>query len=106
MCVYSRIVGQSVVYYMCQVVDIQTAGSDVGSHQHRNNTVAELAHHYVALLLRQVAVKSLGIISVGYKAVGDFLGIASGAAEDYGVDAGELSATRFRARYLSRALTI
>ncbi len=72
---------------MCEIVHIQAAGSNVGGHQQGNYSVAEFAHHYIALLLAEVAVEGFGVVAVGNQLVGDFLGVAACAAEDYSVNA-------------------
>ena len=51
------IIGQTVVDDVCEVVDIQATGSDIGSYQQLNSVLAELLHSQVALLLRQVTVQ-------------------------------------------------
>ena len=82
------IVGQSVVDDMRQVVDVQSAGSHVGSHQQLRQVTAELLHGQVALLLREVAVQGLGIIAVLDELVGYLLRLNLRAAEDNGKDTG------------------
>ena len=81
------VVGQTVVDYMRQVVDIQTAGCHVGGHKQLGEVLAELLHSEVALLLREVAVERLGVVAVLYQFVGYLLGLYLGAAEDDGEDA-------------------
>ncbi len=86
--VYSRIVGQTVVDYVGEVVDIEASRGNVGSYQESDYAVAEFPHHDIALLLAQVAVQSVGVVTVADKLVGDFLGVATCAAEYDSVDAG------------------
>ena len=73
---------------MGQVVNVETAGCHVGCHEDGYYAVAEFFHHNVALLLRKVAMKGVGVISVVDEVIGHFLGFAFCAAEHYGVDAG------------------
>ena len=70
---------------MSEVVDIESAGSHIGSDKESDDTVAEFLHDNVALLLAEVAMERVGIISVGNEMVGDFLSVATCAAEDDGV---------------------
>ena len=51
------IIGQTVVDDVCEVIDIQTTSSHIGSHQQLDGVLAELLHSQVALLLRQVTVQ-------------------------------------------------
>ena len=83
-----RIVGQTVVDHMGEVVYIKTAGGDVGGHEEGEHAVAEFLHHDVALLLAEVAVEGVGIIAVADEAVGNLLCVAASAAEYDGVDIG------------------
>ncbi len=94
--VHGRIVGQSVVDHMGQIVYVESAGGHVGGHEQRYHSVAEFAHHYVALLLRQVAVERFGVVAVGYQFVGNLLRIASCAAEYDGVDVGRVVGYAFK----------
>ena len=77
-----RVVRQTVVDDVSEVVDIESAGCDVCSDEHRHHTVAELLHHDVSLLLRKITVKGLGIVTVSDKFIGHFLCVAASAAED------------------------
>ena len=81
-----RVVGQSVVDDMGEVVYIETAGSHIGSHKQLYAALAELLHREVALLLGQFAVQCIGIVSVLYQFVGNLLCLHTGAAEDDAVD--------------------
>ena len=49
---------------------------------------AELAHHQVALLLREVAVQRIAVVALVHEVLGDVLRLELGAAEDDAVDAG------------------
>ena len=72
---------------MCQVVNVQTAGSYIGSHEQLYGMLAELLHGQVTLLLRQVAVQRLSIVAVLDELVGNFLCLNLRAAENDGKDA-------------------
>ena len=82
------IVWQSVVNDVRQVIDVQSAGSHVGSHQQLYGMLAELLHGQVALLLREVAMQRLGIVPILDELVGHLLRLYLRAAEDDGEDAG------------------
>ena len=84
--VYGCIVGETIVDDVRQIVDVETSGSYIGGHKYADNTIAELAHHYVALLLREVTVKRVGIVAVGNQFVSDFLSVAACAAEHDSID--------------------
>ena len=71
---------------MSEVVDVETAGCHVGSHEELRQMAAELLHREVALLLREVAVECLGIVAVVDELVGNLLGLPLCAAEDDAVD--------------------
>ena len=55
-----RVVRQTVVYHVGEVVDIEAAGGHVGCHEQGDDAVTELTHHQVTLLLRKVAVEGVG----------------------------------------------
>ncbi len=84
------VVGQAVVDDVGEVVDVESAGRHVGGHEYGDHAVAEFLHHYVALLLGEVAVEGFGVVAVADEVVGYLLGVAAGAAEDYGVDVGRV----------------
>ena len=73
---------------MCQIVDIKTACSHIGSHKELSRVLAKFLHRIVALGLREVAVQAVGIIAVGYQLVGHILRILASATEDDAVDVG------------------
>ena len=78
------VVGQSVVYYVGEVVYVESARGHVGGHEQLREVLAELLHREVALLLREVAVQRLGVVSVVDELVGYLLRLALCAAEYYG----------------------
>ena len=80
------VVGQSVVYYVRQVVNVQSTCGNISGNQELHVVVAELLHGEVALLLTQVAVQRFGIVSVANKLVGNFLRLDLGTAKDDGED--------------------
>ena len=82
------VVRETVVDDVCQVVDIEASGGNVGGDEELRTVLAELLHGQVALGLCQVAVEGLGVVAVADEVVGDFLGLHAGAAEDDGIDAG------------------
>ena len=71
---------------MSQVIHVQSAGSDIGSNQQLNVFNTELLHHIVALRLAQFAMQRIGIVTVLYQFVGNFLCLLTGAAENDTVD--------------------
>ncbi len=77
-----HIVGQVVVEYVRQVIDVQTARRHIGGHQQLQVLEAEAAHGVVALGLRQVAVQGVGVVAVAYEFFGHLLRLAPGAAEN------------------------
>ena len=81
-----RIIRQTVVYNMRQVVHIQSAGSHIGSYQQLQMALAELLHHQVALCLGKLSVKRIGVVSVLNQFVGNLLCFLTGAAEDDSVN--------------------
>ena len=60
---------------MRQVVNIQSARSDIGGHEQLNAMLTEALHRQVALLLREVAVKGVGIVTVLNQFVGYLLSL-------------------------------
>ena len=80
------VVGQTVVDDVCQVVDIQSAGSHVGGHEQLQMAQTELLHHEVTRRLRQLAVQCVGVIALLHQLVGNLLRLKSCAAEDDAVD--------------------
>ena len=88
--------GQAVVDDMGEVVDIEPPGGDVGGDEQLQVVQAELLHHRVALLLREVAVQGVGVVAVLDEGVGDFLGFEAGAAEDDAVDVGVVVGNAFQ----------
>ena len=81
------VIRQSEVNHVCQVVNVQSACSHIGSYQQLCQVVAELLHRLVALLLVQVAMQRLGIVAVLNQLVGHLLCLYLGATEDNGKDA-------------------
>ena len=79
-----NVVGHSVVYHVSEVVYVQSARRHVGGNKQLSKMFAELLHGEVALLLAQVAVQTLGVVSVAYQQVGSFLRLNLCAAEDDG----------------------
>ena len=71
-----------------EVVDIEAAGSHVGGYEELHALGAKLLHGEVPLRLGELAVESLGVVSVLYEFVGHLLCLHACAAEDDGVDAG------------------
>ena len=87
-CIVLDIVGHTVVDDVGQVIYIEAAGSYVGGHEQLNAMLAEALHREVALLLREVAVESVGVVAVLYEFVGNLLRLEARAAENDGVDLG------------------
>ena len=83
---------------MGKVVDVEAAGRYVGGNEQLQIVQAELLHHGVALLLREVAVQRVGIVAVLDEGVGYFLGFEAGAAEDDAVDVGVVVGDAFQCR--------
>ena len=83
--IYSRVVGETIVDHMGEVVHVKTSGSHVGGYQELGDMVAEFLHREVALRLREVAVQTVGIVAVIDKMVGHLLRLLTGAAEDNAV---------------------
>ena len=81
------VAGQSVVYHVCEVVDIESSCCHVGSDEQLGDMCAKLLHGEVALLLCQIAVQRFGVVSVAYELVGNLLCLCLCAAEDDGIDA-------------------
>jgi len=82
------IIGQAVIDDVSQVRDIQATGSYVGSYKELDVADTKLVHHVIALLLREVAVKGIGAVTVFDEFVGDFLGFYFGTAKNDAVNAG------------------
>ena len=82
-----HIIRQTIVDNVSQIVNIQTTGSHIGSHQELNGMVAELLHGEVTLLLTQVAVQCLCIITILNQLICNILSLQLGAAEDNCKDA-------------------
>ena len=64
------------------VVHVNPAGSDIGCNQDIDLSLAEPAHHPVALRLFHIAVQFLGTVPPGLDLSGQFLCPALGVAED------------------------
>ena len=77
-----NVVGKSEVDNMGEVVNIKSSGCHIGGNEELGEVLAELLHGKVALLLTEVAVQTLGIISVVNKFVGNLLSLKFSAAED------------------------
>ena len=73
---------------MRQVIYIQPARGHVCGDKYLKAALTELAHHEVALCLRQVTVEGVCAISVTYEFVGHFLRFGTCAAEHYGIYVG------------------
>ena len=71
---------------MSQVIHVQSAGSDIGSNQQLNVFNTELLHHIVALRLAQFAMQRIGVVTVLYQFVGNFLCFLTGTAKNDTVD--------------------
>ena len=82
------VVGQAVVDDVCQVVHVQSAGSDIRSHQQLQMAHAELLHHQVTLCLRKLAMQRVGIVALLHQLVGYLLRFFACTTEDDGVDIG------------------
>ena len=82
-----HIVRQTIVDDVGKVIYVQSTGSHIGCHQELHGMVTELLHGEVTLLLTQVAMQSLGIVTVLDELVGDVLCLQLGAAEDNRKDA-------------------
>ena len=63
--------------------DINTAGCDIGGHQHIDLTALEPGHDPVALRLRQIAVKAVHIKVQARQLVGQHTGVILGVAENH-----------------------
>lgn len=81
-CVAFRIIGQAVVDDVGEVVDVQTACGNVGSHQQLQVAYAEFLHDGIALRLAQFTVQRVGIVTFLHQFVGNFLSFLAGTAED------------------------
>ena len=73
---------------MGEVVHVQAAGGHIGSHQKLQVFETETTHGVVALGLRKVAMKRVGVVAVFDKLFGHLLSFAAGAAKDNRIDAG------------------
>ena len=76
------VVGQTVIYDVCKLVNVESSRRNIGCHKKLNPLLAELLHCKVALSLRQFAVEGFGIISVLNEFVGNLLRFHSGTAEN------------------------
>ena len=73
---------QLVVDHPRDMLDIETAGGDVGGDQDRRLTAAELGHDPVAGVLAEVALERDHGIAEGFKPAGQLLDAVLGAAKD------------------------
>src|SRR5258708_2469515 len=74
-----RDVGQIEVDDVADALDVDAAGGDVGRDQGADTAVAEVFQHALALVLRLVAVDSLGRDAVLVEAANDLVGAVLGA---------------------------
>ena len=79
-----RIRRQLVADHRRQGLDVESARSDVGGHQHRTTPVGEAHQHFVAIALFQVAIEREHGKAALRQLVGHFLGVAFGVAEHQG----------------------
>ena len=82
MSIVLNVIGQTKVYYVSQVVHIQSTGSHIGSNQQLQLTLAELVHGQVTLRLRKVSVQRIGVVAVLHQLVGNLLRLQAGTAEN------------------------
>ena len=80
--IHGVVVGQTVTDDVRKVVHVKTTRSHIGSHEQLQIALTELLHHGIALRLREVAVQSIGIVTVLNQFGGDFLSGGACAAED------------------------
>ena len=73
-----RIIGQAVVDDVGEVVDVQSACGNVGSHQQLQVAYAEFLHDGIALRLAQFTVQRVGIVTFLHQFVGNFLSFLCG----------------------------
>ena len=64
------------------VVNVDTAGSNVGSNQHINSALAEFLHYTVTLVLAQVAMQALSHVATAGKCDRQVINTLFGTAED------------------------
>ena len=81
------VVRQSIIDDVCEVVNVESASSNVRCHQQLYSVLTELLHSEVALLLRQVTVQRFCIVTVANQFVSHFLRLNLRATEDDGEDA-------------------
>jgi hypothetical protein len=72
------------VHDVGDVVDIEAASGDIGRDEDIERAVAEAAHHPVALLLRQPAVESAGIVAAAAERGRQVVDLAARPGEDEG----------------------
>ena len=82
------IVRESKVNHVRQVLNVDSAGRYVGTHEEFHALVAERLHDQVTLLLAQVAVECRSRVAFGHKALGEFLGFDFGTAKNHTVEPG------------------
>ena len=71
-----------VVDHVSNAVDVEAAGSNVGSHQDVQAAILELIDGTLTLLLRDIAVNGSGVVAGLFEAVGHVFGRMLRAAED------------------------
>ena len=64
------------------VINVDTAGSNVGSNQHINSALAEFLHYAVTLVLAQVAMQALSHVATAGKSDRQVVNTLFGTAED------------------------
>ena len=74
--------GQVVVDDVCQPIDVQATGCDVGRDQQLRIARTHAAHHLVARLLRHAAVQGFGLVAAGTQRLGELVHLGARAAED------------------------
>src|SRR5690606_28409730 len=79
------ILGEAVVDDPAQVADVDAAGGDVGGHHEGDLSPADLTHHPLALLLREIPVEELGVEAVAVEHRGHQRRVIPRVAEDDGV---------------------
>ena len=95
-----RALGHVVIEDMRNVVDIETAGGNIGRDQDIGLTGAETPHDTVALGLRKIAMERFGRIATRHQRLAELIDHPAWCGEDHGEHGDSASRMRVRASIL------